>query len=191
MMTSLSEEVQYAEFYLYLQKQRYQDRLDYHISMEPGLERVRIPRLTIEPIVENSVLHGMEGDIERVCVELAITKEEKCLKIRIADNGRGFDTKQLDLSGGEVSLEGTREKVGLKNTHNRLTLLYGEAYGPVSYTHLDVYKRQTRAWPPQPTVILSFVYSRRGRKRGMPNISFSRKMVSWYPLPSNPRKFSM
>ena len=129
MMTSLSEEVQYAEFYLYLQKQRYQDRLDYHISMEPGLERVRIPRLTIEPIVENSVLHGMEGDIERVCVELAITKEEKCLKIRIADNGRGFDTKQLDLSGGEVSLEGTREKVGLKNTHNRLTLLYGEAYG--------------------------------------------------------------
>ncbi len=76
MMTSLSEEVQYAEFLLiYLQKQRYQDRLDYHISMEPGLERVRIPRLTIEPIVENSVLHGMEGDIERVCVELAITKE--------------------------------------------------------------------------------------------------------------------
>lgn len=50
-------------------------------------------------------------------------------EIRIADNGRGFDTKQLDLSGGEVSLEGTREKVGLKNTHNRLTLLYGEAYG--------------------------------------------------------------
>ena len=48
---------------------------------------------------------------------------------RNADNGGGFDTKQLDLSGGEVSLEGTREKVGLKNTHNRLTLLYGEAYG--------------------------------------------------------------
>ena len=43
---------------------------------------------------------------------------------RQADNGRGFDTKQLDLSGGEVSLEGTREKVGLKNTHNRLTLIY-------------------------------------------------------------------
>lgn len=129
MMTPLAEEVQYVEFYLYLQKQRYQDRLDYHISMEPGLEDFQIPRLTIEPIVENSVIHGMDGDVEKICVDLEITKEEKCLKIRIADNGRGFDTNLLDLSSGEVSLDGTREKVGLKNTHNRLRLLYGEAYG--------------------------------------------------------------
>ena len=129
MMTSLSEEVQYAEFYLYLQKQRYQDRLDYRISIEPGLEKFCIPRLTIEPIIENSVIHGMEGDIEKVSIELKITKETNGVKIRIEDNGCGFDTKLLDLSSGEVSLEGTREKVGLKNTNNRLTLLYGEMYG--------------------------------------------------------------
>ena len=49
--------------------------------------------------------------------------------IRVEDNGRGFDTSALDLNQEEVILENTREKIGLKNTHNRLILYYGEEYG--------------------------------------------------------------
>ncbi len=128
-MTSLLEEVKYAEFYLYLQKQRYNDRLNYCIDMDQSLEKFQIPRLTLEPIVENSVVHGMEGVSDRVTISVKIFRDEQDVVIRVEDDGCGFDVDALDLSGEDVTLDGGREKVGLKNTHCRLVMLYGEGYG--------------------------------------------------------------
>ena len=128
-MTTLAEEIKCTEFYLYLQKQRYCQRLDYTITMQPDLGYYQIPRLTIEPIVENSVIHGMENASEPVHIRVQILRNDEDILIRVKDDGRGFDTRSLDLNREEVTLENSREKIGLKNTHNRLILYYGEEYG--------------------------------------------------------------
>lgn len=127
-MTTLEQEIKYVKFYLYLQKQRFLDKLDYKILCHPSLECLKIPRLTIEPIVENCVVHGMEGISGKMSVCIQIWAEEEDLVIAVTDNGSGFDAEKMDLTDNEIGAKDSREKIGLKNTSSRLKKMYGEGY---------------------------------------------------------------
>lgn len=128
-MSTLQEEVKYVEFYLFLQQQRYEQRLSYQIILEDGLKDIAIPRLTIEPIVENSVVHGMEGIDDKLTVSVTVKRQDADVWITVADNGGGFDTAGLNLERSEPTPDSTREKIGLRNTNCRLKLMYGDEYG--------------------------------------------------------------
>ncbi|MBP5198314.1 MAG: histidine kinase [Lachnospiraceae bacterium] len=131
-IVEIREELKYVEFYLSLQKERYEDRLFYNIEVEDEeLLSCRIPRLIVEPMVENAVVHGIE-DMEKVgVVNVIVRRSGDDIVISVSDNGLGFDINELekdrtaDLENGTIK----REKLGLSNTDHRLKLLYGEDYG--------------------------------------------------------------
>lgn len=129
--STLEEELKYARFYLYLQQQRFADALEYTINVDDRLLEIYIPRLTIEPIVENAVIHGARDAEKAVSITVDVWKEKDDLVIKVEDNGHGFNPKEL--SWQEVSVreqQGTsREKIGLYNIHTRLQRLYGSDYG--------------------------------------------------------------
>ena len=108
-----------------------QVRLD--ISLDPTLESVPLPPLTLQPIVENCVRHGYVPDGPALAIRITALAEDDTLTISIADNGCGMDGEtllqvQLSLELGENTGSDGRH-IGLANVHRRLTLNYGSQYG--------------------------------------------------------------
>ncbi|HEX2926760.1 MAG TPA: sensor histidine kinase [Ruminiclostridium sp.] len=129
---SIRQELEFINFYLFLQKMRFEDKLEYaiHISDDSILDFV-LPKMSIEPLVENAVVHGLEEKIGNGTVELNIRRENESIYIEVADDGVGFESGTVDLDNCETI--NTRKKghnsIGLINTHKRIKLMYGELYG--------------------------------------------------------------
>lgn len=125
---TVESELKDIELYLYLQHLRFGDRLNYVIDIQnPALLQMRIPRLTIEPLVENAVIHGIEENIETGKVGITIKREEHMLKVEVTDNGHGFDVNEVLVDPSFRN--GEREHIGIYNTNKRLQLIYGPQYG--------------------------------------------------------------
>lgn len=129
---SLKQELEYVEFYLYLQKVRFEERLEYKIHIEEeDILNLYIPKLTVEPIVENAIIHGVENSVDNLTLEVNVYRVKGDLCIEIIDNGIGFDVnKVINETHDDVTKRNIeRDKIGLKNTDQRLKLIYGEKYG--------------------------------------------------------------
>lgn len=131
--TTLGEELKFVQFYLYLQQQRFEDKLCYKIEVPDEFMDMEIPRLSIEPMVENAVVHGAEETENMVTVKIKAEETEEDLEIIIEDDGCGFSVESLHLDEKDenvnLHLEHTsRDKIGVRNTNSRLKLLYGEKY---------------------------------------------------------------
>ncbi|MBI9108194.1 MAG: histidine kinase [Spirochaetales bacterium] len=126
---TIDQELKNIEFYLYLQNQRFGDKLEYNIHIEPNLGKCLIPKLCIEPLIENTFNHGFKNFEQEGHIELSVTSRDEVLYIQIIDNGAGFDaTKILEQSD-------SHEKIGIKNTDRRIKLIYGECYGIQIVSH--------------------------------------------------------
>lgn len=113
---TLGEEMQLTRAYLEIQKVRFPEILQTAVSVEPGLADFLVPRMLVQPLVENAVHHGLAGSDRVGVVEVSATALEGNLIISVRDNGRGVRDKQTT----EWS-----EGVGLSNTRLRLHDLYG------------------------------------------------------------------
>lgn len=129
-MITLENELKYVRYYLELQKERFQEKLDYSIELEdPEILRTYLPKLTIQPLVENSIVHGLENKREGGFVKICIWEETDGIFVRVIDNGVGFQTEELDLRASrEKDRKGPRNHVALYNINRRLQLLYGQQY---------------------------------------------------------------
>ena len=112
----LSKEIEFLDEYMRLQQSRFRDRLEWKVTMDPAIGNVFIPRLLIQPLIENSVIHGMEPSGRKCTVSLECYTKDRKLFITVIDNGVGFDPMKIDLSS-----------VGLSNSRNRLKLFYSNA----------------------------------------------------------------
>ena len=124
----LEDEMQIVDFYLSLQNSRFGEKIEYSIFYEGGKERYEkllVPRLSIEPIVENAVCHGLEPKDEKGHIWVKISKEDSKLKIQIEDNGVGFDSEQIV----ERHEDKNHSHVGLWNTNKMIHNLCGMEYG--------------------------------------------------------------
>ena len=120
----LKDEMELVTFYLFLQKGRYQDKLNYEIRY--GSEEVKnylIPRLLIEPLVEKAVSHGLEPKSEAGTVTIEIFEKEEKLHIIVTDDGVGFDPNEerTGVKEGHTS-------TGFANTNRLLQILYHDNY---------------------------------------------------------------
>lgn len=127
---SLQTEVELAEYYLKIQQYRFGDRIQYEISMEPGLEQCQILPLVIQPIVENSIIHGLETKVGIGKIHIQAERREDGIWVLVEDNGRGMSAERLeeicrDLNSRKLD----RTHIGISNVHQRLKLKYGERYG--------------------------------------------------------------
>ena len=123
----LSEEMEIVEFYLNLQNSRFGDKITYSVNYDAcgfGLDRLLVPRLSIEPIVENAVAHGLEPKEGNGHIDVTVITDGD-LRVIIRDDGVGFDTESLGNPGSDEEHTG----VGLSNTDRMIKSHYGEEYG--------------------------------------------------------------
>lgn len=126
---TVREELEYTEFYLYLQKMRFEDRFSYEIIVEDEkLKKCIMPKFIIEPIVENAVIHGIENIENEGAIRIVLKRTGEDLLVTVEDNGAGFDVKEYLDSLEQREQGATREKIGLKNVDLRLRHIYGEEY---------------------------------------------------------------
>lgn len=122
----LATEIELVEFYLYLQKSRFPDKISYEINLSGrDVENCLIPRLLIEPLVENAVSHGLEPKCGNGQIEIDVCEKEEKLYITVEDDGVGFDQNTYLQENVEKS---DHTATGLANTIRLLKILYEDAY---------------------------------------------------------------
>lgn len=130
-MIPLSEELSYVEAYLYIIAQRFGDNFVVEKEIDESLLRIKVPRLIIQPIVENAVEHGM--DIRKKGkIRIVIRKKEDKLLIEIVDNGRlsEADKEKIDkLLNADGANETLSLSLGIRNVNKRLKIIYGKECG--------------------------------------------------------------
>lgn len=129
-MITFREELEYTRYYLALQKERFEDKLQYSIDLEdPEILDYYLPKLIIQPVVENSIVHGLEPKREGGWVRISIWEEEDAIYIKISDDGVGFDQSILQNLQAPANVSSGHTHVALKNIQRRIQLLFGETYG--------------------------------------------------------------
>lgn len=123
--TTLGEELQYVRLYTYLQKMRFEDKISVDIQVSPELYGYVIPRFSIQPLVENAFVHGLEPKKGTGKLAVNVILQENQLEINVLDNGIGFEAIP-DISNIRTSSGGAHTHIGLKNLDRRLRLLYGD-----------------------------------------------------------------
>jgi two-component system sensor histidine kinase YesM len=135
----IREEIDNVENYFSLLKIRYRDKINLVIQINEHILNVYTLRLTLQPIVENAVLHGILKKEERGLIRIYEQTEEDYFNIIIQDDGIGMDDAQVEelshmLSNMDTdhSEDGDRQsvsRIGLKNVHDRIRMYFGEPYG--------------------------------------------------------------
>jgi sensor histidine kinase YesM len=122
---TFEQELKYVHYYLELQRSRFGNNLSYSVNYsDEELLSYLLPRLTIQPLVENAVVHGLEPRRGLGRVEVKLWEEDKSVYIRVEDDGVGCDPVMLDLS--ESADDGSHNHIALPNILRRLRLFYGE-----------------------------------------------------------------
>lgn len=122
---SLEEELTYVRFYIYLQQTRFEDKFTAELHANLDSKRFMVPRFSIQPLVENAIVHGLEPKASMGKLAVNIIEQENFVEINVADNGVGFPVP-IDIDSLKPSGEDSRTHIGLRNLNKRLLLLYGE-----------------------------------------------------------------
>lgn len=125
---SLKTDIDYIEAYLSLQKRRFNKRLDYSIELYKDIWDCKIPKLILQPIIENSIKHGIENT-DRLKIDIYIKRHNDNIKIVVKDNGQGIDYNRLLYLRKVLDSDEAPNHIGLYNVHRIIKLLYGDSYG--------------------------------------------------------------
>lgn len=121
---SLAEELAGIEAYLHIAQARFGERLAVSMHIEPEALLGTVPFLSIQPIVENAILHGLFPKLKDCELRINAVKKGNIITVAVIDNGIGIEEKYL-----HALFDGKQEGIGLKNVHDRLVSLYGEGHG--------------------------------------------------------------
>jgi len=116
---SLKEEIDFLQKYLDIEQTRFQDRLTVHVNVEPDALDGEVPRMILQPIVENAIKHGIAGRHGGNQIQITAGRDGDRLWMQVRDNGGGLQVR---------TLQALRTGVGLSNTRARLDCLYGRHY---------------------------------------------------------------
>ncbi|MRN56111.1 sensor histidine kinase [Paenibacillus sp. LC-T2] len=125
---TLRDELEHVKRYLLIMKMRFEDRLVWEIEAPPEFGEVELPRLLLQPLVENAILHGVESKIEPGLVKLTVTRDGERIVIMVEDDGVGMDEEKLrtlleGLDSGKVS-SSKDSGLGIANVQKRLQLFF-------------------------------------------------------------------
>ncbi len=149
---TLEDELKNITNYLKIQKFRYGNRFESIINIDESLRKIMIPKLTLQPIVENAIVHGLEGKIENGCLEIICSMSGDNINIIVRDDGIGMteeitamlnslfqpqchgesrdnEAASLDVRSDAESIGEQHTHIGLINVDRRIKLYYGQEYG--------------------------------------------------------------
>ena len=145
-IVTIGDEIRHVSSYLEIQQVRYQDILTYSIDVPEEIYISSIPKITIQPLVENALYHGIKNKRGGGCITITGKVESKCIYLYIEDNGIGMTEERLEqinrkINAGEkteneADAGGNREEAeifGLYNVNERIRLKFGSRYG----IHID------------------------------------------------------
>lgn len=125
---TLSEEIGILNDYINIQKFRFQDRLKINIDISEEFLMHKIPNLSIQTIVENSISHGLEVKTDDCLIDITASFEGEDIQITILDNGPGVDSEMLEKLQN-MKIEPHTSGIGLKNIDERIKIIFGNQYG--------------------------------------------------------------
>ena len=126
----LGEELEMCRLFLELFRIRYKDKLAFEIDCPPELLTVRIPKLMLQPIVENYIVHGMESNRADNRIRIEAKADNGMIRFRVWNNGKPIDAERLKKIRIELDYPETEgSSFGLRSVHERLKLAYGPEYG--------------------------------------------------------------
>ncbi|MEK5036972.1 sensor histidine kinase [Sporosarcina sp. FSL K6-3457] len=124
---TLFEEVVVLKQYMDIQKARFRDRLQFKLDIDESCLQVKIPGLTLQPIIENAVIHAIEPEENGGIIWFRIKRDDSSVIIEIEDSGKGMTLEKVEqlLKGNVVPTEGHSTGIGFQNVVKRLHLFYG------------------------------------------------------------------
>ncbi|MNZ76334.1 Sensor histidine kinase YehU [compost metagenome] len=127
----LERELSHVSDYLYILNKKYNDGITVSIQIPNSIiMSYKIPKLTLQPIVENTIRHGFGDHIRQGVITLMAVSGRRGLLLVIADNGKGIEKKRVDELNRHISNPSqNRDNIGLYNVNQRIKLKYGDAYG--------------------------------------------------------------
>ena len=125
---SVKEDMKLVSDYVAIQKIRFEERLEVYLESPQEFGKYKIPKMTLQPIVENCIRHNLEKYAGVCVIQVAFEGREKDFSITVWDNGTHFDAEHLErvMNGEESS---GSHGLGLKNIEERLQICFGEQYG--------------------------------------------------------------
>lgn len=129
-LVPLEEEIKITRCYLEIQVQRYKNQFDVIWDVEDGIESIMVPKLILQPLIENSIYHGIRDKTGHSLLKIRVRIRNGWISITVLDNGLGMSKEQLRQLMTRLAQEDTQEggHIGLLNTHKRLELIYGKRY---------------------------------------------------------------
>jgi two-component system sensor histidine kinase YesM len=126
-LVAVEEELSFTEMYLKIEKFRFCDKFEYSISVDDGLLHYKIPKLSLQPLVENACMHGIQAIKGIGKIHVAVFLEDGCLKARVEDNGSGINSLKLEeILRNMTDREESNSSIGIRNVYRRLKLYYGD-----------------------------------------------------------------
>lgn len=132
-LVTLADELHNVQDYLAIQRYRFGDKLQVQISRPEDwvqIEKLYLPKLTLQPIIENSIYHGLEPSEHAGTISIWVNRTPEVLLICIADDGVGMDEAAVtELNHALDHEDGRKSGIALRNVHQRIRLLFGKEYG--------------------------------------------------------------
>ena len=128
---TLKDEVLYISNYLYIQKIRYGNRVDYQIKMDENCNQTLVPKLILQPLVENAIYHGVKMKRGEGHLQIKVINENAWIKMSVTDDGKGMSAEKVDelsqILNNQMYIE-EKQSFGLFYIKERLRLRYGDNY---------------------------------------------------------------
>lgn len=127
---TLEEEIKNTKCYIKIQKIRYKDKFDVIWEYDESITQLKIVKLILQPLIENSIYHGIKEKEGKSCIKIKILHIRNCIKLAVIDNGLGITPSKLEEIRKKLNTDEEHfDHIGLFNTNKRLKLTYGEPFG--------------------------------------------------------------
>ncbi|WP_017381679.1 sensor histidine kinase [Paenisporosarcina sp. TG-14] len=124
-LTTLEQELKHVKAYLEIEEVRYVNRLVVEYNIDENVLLENIPPLTLQPIVENAVKHGIKNKSNNCLIKISIQKKDALTVVSIEDNGQGISPERIKLLGVQQAVSDNGTGIGLYNVNRRLTIMFG------------------------------------------------------------------
>ncbi len=125
---TISDEIEHVRNYLEIQKTRYKDKISYSINLNESISQNLVPKMIIQPLVENSIYHGLKLKKQKGIININVLSENDYIIIEVIDNGIGMDHKMLATTKDNLYNSIESEHYGLYNINERLKLTFKDKY---------------------------------------------------------------
>lgn len=128
---SIKEEKKHISSYLQIQEMRYRDILEYDIQLDQVIYKYQILKLTLQPVVENALYHGIKYKRAKGCIHIHGEKEGDIIRLTVRDDGVGMDEEELEQLRQQIEkpCQETEKGFGLANVNERIHMYFGPEYG--------------------------------------------------------------